>query len=200
MNQDWEYLPNTDEAAMRQWFRAWHAQHPTGGVLALVAEQSKVAIPPLELSASQTNLPLVGTMFPELVVQGMPEHDMDRFGRLRDHLATLAEAANARVHAIAMEMAIQRVDDTLTKTLAEIDAAQRASRDAINLRLSDLHDDLERAFITLGLTDAQEESLSKTFQKGIKDILKSELSNMEVQDKLSVLIRDIKYLGLDESD
>lgn len=130
-----------------------------------------------------------------LLIDNMPEDDPDRCGRLRDHLAMMAEGANVRIQAIMLGNALNRVVEKLTGTLAKIDAAQRQSSISINLGLNALNDDIDRAYISLGLTDAQEEFLSQIIRKGIDKILSAESASLDVQDRMSSLIKELKDLN-----
>lgn len=112
-----------------------------------------------------------------LVSSNLPMDDPDRVGRLRDHLAILAEGADARMIALASEEArmaqalgiVQAVGD-LTSALGEIETQQGAHR----LRALELMDsfvfDLERSFVHLGLTSGQEETLGDMARKTAENI------------------------------
>jgi len=130
-----------------------------------------------------------------LLVNNMPEDDPERCGRLRDHLAMLVEGANVRVQAIMLGNTLNRVVENLTATLAEIDEAQRLSRVAVNLGVNTLNDEIEQAYISLGLTDAQEQYLSQIISRGIDKIFNAESAGLDVQDGLSSLIQELKDLN-----
>lgn len=51
-------------------FMEWAVQHPGGGILALVAEQSLSAVEALQAQANQAGCALIGAVFPELIVAG----------------------------------------------------------------------------------------------------------------------------------
>lgn len=130
-----------------------------------------------------------------LLVNNMPEDDAERYGRLRDHLAMMAEGANVRVQAIMLGNALNRVVENLTGTLAQIDAVQRHSSMAINLGINAFNEEVDRAYISLGLTDAQERFMSQIIRTGIDKILNAESASQDVQDKLSALIRELNGLN-----
>jgi DNA-binding response OmpR family regulator len=125
-----------------------------------------------------------------LLVNNMPEDDVDRCGRLRDHLSMMAEGANVRVQTIVLGNALNRFVEKLTGTLAGIDEAQRKSSFAINLELNALQDDTNRAYISLGLTETQEQFMAQIIQRSIDRILNAESASLDVQDKLSSLINE----------
>ena len=130
-----------------------------------------------------------------LLVNDMPVDDPDRCGRLRDHLAMLAEAAEVRLRSIMLADALNSAVETLTTTLSEIDAAQRQSRMEINLGLNALDEALAKAYVHLGLTTSQEDLLSGIVREAIDKILHGESAGINIQDKLSALVRELKDLA-----
>lgn len=101
-----------------------------------------------------------------VLVTNLPLEDAERVGRLRDHLAILAEGAESRLTALDSERrrlaqadGILRAVAGLTRVLEEIDVRQAANRiqtlDAANQYLQDL----DRAFVHLGLNETQESAL-----------------------------------------
>jgi CheY-like chemotaxis protein len=127
-----------------------------------------------------------------LLVNDMPVDDPDRCGRLRDHLAMLVEAAQVRIRSIIFADALNTAVEKLTATLSEIDAAQRQSRMEINLGLNTLDEALAKAYVHLGLTTSQEDLLSGIVRESIDKILHSESAGIDIQDKLSTLVRELK--------
>ncbi len=107
-----------------------------------------------------------------LLVPELPMHDPDRVGRLRDHLAILAEGADARVRAMETEQmratqadAIVEAVRELTATLASVEKSQAESRlRSTEINSAYLHD-LTRAFVNLGLSEDQESALADMAQR-----------------------------------
>jgi DNA-binding response OmpR family regulator len=101
-----------------------------------------------------------------LLITHLPLDDPDRVGRYRDHLATIVEGAESRLAAMMLER--QRQDQAnaiveaiaeLTDMLAEIESRQGGHRmDMIEVTAAYLQE-LNSAFIHLGLTEGQEASL-----------------------------------------
>ncbi len=101
-----------------------------------------------------------------LLILNLPLDDPDRIGRLRDHLAILAEAGEARL--IAMSSENQRlaqaegIEDAvaeLTHALAEVETRQGENRMHSLEATNRYMEELDRAFIHLGLSGTQEASL-----------------------------------------
>lgn len=138
-----------------------------------------------------------------VVFQPLPLDDPERVGRLRDHLAVLAEGADARL--LAMETArrqqvqvggIREAVIELTATLAEIDRLQASHR----LQAAEIDEayleDLVDAFVHLGLTEGQESALADMAQRTHLQLaaLRDESSNVgnhlrDVARKLDQLVR-----------
>lgn len=137
-----------------------------------------------------------------LLINNMPVADADRCGRLRDHLAMLAEGAEMRAQAIVATeqsnkrgVAIGEAVVSATQTLAEIDRAQRESRMAVNLAVQDMTDAIDRAYVGLGLTDGQEAMLSEIVRKGIDSILHAQSAGTDVSDRLTALVAELNKLA-----
>lgn len=137
-----------------------------------------------------------------LLISNMPVSDPDRCGRLRDHLAMLVESAEMRARAIMAQeqsnrrgAAIAQAVQSATRTLEEIDRAQRDSRAAVNLSVYELTESIERAYIGLGMTDGQETMLSEIVRKGIDGILQAHSANTDVGDKLTELVAELNKVA-----
>jgi CheY-like chemotaxis protein len=112
-----------------------------------------------------------------LLIPNLPLDDPDRIGRLRDHLAVLAEGAEARFVAmlgenrrLAQAQSILGAVNELTRTLDEIEQHQARHRAQVLQIAHEQLENLTRAFVHLGLTEVQEESLVTMTQEGIDRI------------------------------
>lgn len=61
------YLPQIEERTLGDQLEAWRAEHPQMGVLVLVPEGEKEAVPRIQAVFSRLNVPLAGAVFPALV-------------------------------------------------------------------------------------------------------------------------------------
>lgn len=66
----WAYLHQPDGAAVSGCLAGWRATGPVGGALALAAERSMETVAAVQRACAEANLPLVGAVYPELVVDG----------------------------------------------------------------------------------------------------------------------------------
>jgi CheY-like chemotaxis protein len=107
-----------------------------------------------------------------LIAHPLPLDDPDRVGRLRDHIAILAEGAAVRLQAMetmrrqqAQAGGIGEAVTELTATIEEIDRQQAAHR----LRAAEIDEafleELIAAFVHLGLTEDQEKTLADMAQR-----------------------------------
>lgn len=138
-----------------------------------------------------------------LLVNDMPIDDPDRCGRLRDHLAMLVEAAEVRLQAIGAEIGFRRHGEALEQTakkislmLAEVDAAQRDSRLATSIAVTDFLDTMKQAYISVGLSDAQEQFMERVVTHGLDVIMGAQLAESDLQNRLSQLIADLQQLAV----
>ncbi|SCK18406.1 two-component system response regulator [Vogesella sp. LIG4] len=134
-----------------------------------------------------------------LVVVNLPLDDPDRCGRLRDHLAMLLEAAEARLAAISSaRLASSRGDaisgtiETLTQVLSDIDHKQRQGRaDALTV-LNGVLMRLEQSLVGLALTERQEEALLALVREGLEDVYGSQQAEAGYQDQLSAAVNGLQ--------
>jgi len=98
-----------------------------------------------------------------LMITDLDIHDADGVGRLRDHLALIAEGAGVRID--AMEVEQQRLRQAnlrmeavkeLVDLLSDIENHQNANHSRLETLIEQHRIAMEHAFVHLGLTDSQE--------------------------------------------
>ncbi len=101
-----------------------------------------------------------------MVITELPDIDGEMLGRVRDHLATLAEGAGARIKALETEQQFIRQANGVVKASKEIselleiiEHQQHKSRVKLMKIVADYSDSLETSFFQLGLMESQEEQL-----------------------------------------
>lgn len=126
-----------------------------------------------------------------LLVMNLPLDDPERVGRLRDHLAILAEAGEARMAAMAGEAGrlaqARGIGDAmadLTEALRVVEARKGENRihalEATNLYM----EELDRAFVHLGLSGNQEATLAAMARTAMNRIVDLLGEDKELGDKL----------------
>lgn len=136
-----------------------------------------------------------------LVISRLPIDDPDTVGRLRDHLAILAEGASARIVALATDAAyqtqVQGIHDALA-VLTEILA--NAEHEQANYRLSALATideytrELEHSFVRLELSSPQEEALAHMARKMAEKLGGQLGDSREIGDKLQAVVGRLRQL------
>ncbi len=136
-----------------------------------------------------------------LVCSNMPIGDPDREGRLRDHLAILAEGAGARVLAMEKERAVARQAEGIVRAAAALGATlEQIDSDDMRYRLKllDLMNDyvngLERSFVHLGLSSQQEDALSEAARALAHTCSDLSAEGKEIGNRLRAVADDLQRL------
>lgn len=113
-----------------------------------------------------------------LMITDMPLEDTERYGRLRDHLATLVESLDARVKAlddsaavVAKHRALGDVVHHTQTALAEIDRRHRENQNDARQILMTMLTAVEQSFAHLGMTTSQEDFLVAILNNGVMDVM-----------------------------
>lgn len=138
-----------------------------------------------------------------LMVNDMPVNDSDLCGRLRDHLATAAEIAHARLEAIqAMEENRRKQAGAhhslqhIGQIVAMLDQREQYARTQATTIIFQLQEDLARTFITIGLTEQQEDAVDQIVQSRIDQLIQLYAEGKSTQKMLADLGEDLKQLAL----
>ena len=142
-----------------------------------------------------------------LLVNNMPVEDPDRCGRLRDHLAMLAEGAEMKAVGIIAENeskrrgeAIERAAVSITKMLEEVDSAQRQSKVSTALAINEFTGEMEKAYIRVALSDSHEKFMADVVKDGLEKITNAQSAEVDVQNKLTNIIHELRgIVGTDVS-
>lgn len=101
-----------------------------------------------------------------LLIKNLPDDDDDKVGRLRDHFAVLLDGLDARLESLEIEKELAERENALRNaiesTQAEIiaiDDIHRSQQVGVVEELSNIAKNVDEAFMTLGLTSEQEDSL-----------------------------------------
>jgi DNA-binding response OmpR family regulator len=136
-----------------------------------------------------------------LIFQPLPLDDPERVGRLRDHLAVLAEGADAHLKALEIAqrqrvqtMGIGEAVRELTETLGDIDQLQASHRVQAAEIDEEYLEGLINAFVHLGLSEIQEAELADMAQLTHQKLaaLRDEGSN--VSNHLRDVVRKLEQL------
>ena len=135
-----------------------------------------------------------------ILIRNMPTNNPDLYGRIRDHIAIIAQGADSKINSLKSDLIIKSQHDDfihimhqLKKTINEIESDYTLQQEFSETILSTLASTFEDSFISLGLTDEQE-----IFQRNI--IASAETQIQELYDKgLSLNSRFASILELIEN-
>ena len=100
-----------------------------------------------------------------LLVKNVPYEDAARFGRIKDHLAVVLSATDARVGSLNMEERLRQKDELLSvvndaeKTLKEFRDNQSSMLNRVAHEREDLKLELREELLMLSLNEEQEERM-----------------------------------------
>lgn len=113
-----------------------------------------------------------------LLVTDMPREDDERCGRLRDHLALLAEAADAKVRVLQLDadrqakiLGIAEALATARASIARISENQRIDEHKLSHGMVRLQQNLASVFVGCGLREAQEDSIVAVVKEHMEETL-----------------------------
>ncbi|MBP9714164.1 MAG: response regulator [Sterolibacterium sp.] len=167
---------------------------------------------PLEIAVMQ-NVTAMGRLFEfknravfnfptiSLMVNEMPVHEPELCGRIRDHLAIATEVAQARLEAFLATAENRRKQEGLQAGLHHIakitelldQQEQQARIDAATI-IFHLQEDLANAFVSLGLSETQENHLDQIVQSRIDQLNQLYRGGESTQTLLAELGADLKRL------
>lgn len=137
-----------------------------------------------------------------LLVQNLPLDDPDKVGRLRDHLALLVEAADARVAGLDAAATLDRQQHGIEHVLGGIrDSAQQLTRflgrnrEQTRSIMLDLMAQLEHAFAVLGLTPEQEAMIAEKVQLATSEALELFDEAEDIEADLSDVVEKLETLA-----
>lgn len=133
-----------------------------------------------------------------LLIRELPD-DEEKVGRLRDHLAVLLDGIDARLVAIELDQQLvskqQKLSVAIEKTQKEIIAIDNIYRNqqvGVVQELSNIAQNLDEEFMTLGLTDEQEESLVNVVAKAEKNTEELYKKGIELDERFNKIIKQLK--------
>ena len=133
-----------------------------------------------------------------IIIKNMPRDDADRYGRMKDNLALLAEGADARVVTLDDQRALAKQQDLLMKlientrdTLYDIEKHQDIQREQSKQILQDFRDELERKFLNLGLKSSQEDELSELALHAANRALELYDAGLAVGERMEKLLKQL---------
>ena len=129
-----------------------------------------------------------------LMITDMPREEAERYGRLRDHLAILAESADARVQALDDSLDVIAKDRALTgllhqtqAALADIDRRHRNNQNDTRIIMHGMLTTVEQSFAQLGLTTAQEDYLADILRGAVQQVMDLFNQGLDIDNHLTAV-------------
>jgi len=134
-----------------------------------------------------------------LLIKNMPTDDPDLYGRIKDNIAILVEGAEERVKSITVEdevrvkqKALKNVVMLTEQALNEIDAHNKEHKLASTRIMEDMLQNIEAAFMRLGLTEEQEDEMVAMVNKNIQDALALYEEGLGIDEHLSAVMEQLQ--------
>lgn len=131
-----------------------------------------------------------------MLVSEMSQYDEERVGRMRDNLALIAEGIDARVASLENESALRQEHQHTLKLFAQATfALQKVDEDfrqqfvEVRMALSNMIDDAEAAYFSLGLTEGQEKLLSQQLRATEGNLLAIFERGLDIEEHLGAIQR-----------
>lgn len=125
----WRYFENWEPVAVTEWLHAWKSAGKHNGILALLPEDEKSAVAPLQSCVMKTRLPLLGAIFPELIIQA----DFKRRGLLLIGMDPMPQ------YSLCAGLSLPNGQAAAVKTLAERVEAQQDQNGTLLLLFDGLY-------------------------------------------------------------
>mgnify|MGYP001263513377 CR=1 FL=1 len=136
-----------------------------------------------------------------LMVHNMPESASERAGRLRDNISILAEGADARLQAIELERQNSCREQGVLRALPKVHGALEAvqanyRRNCFQLTqlMIGYEEALAKSFVSLGLTEAQEEFLTGMARDYMQKMVAAQDQSLGIVRSLEGVARTLEEL------
>ncbi|OUR63828.1 hypothetical protein A9Q79_08715 [Methylophaga sp. 42_25_T18] len=127
-----------------------------------------------------------------IIVNNMPVEDEEKYGRIKDNMGVMGEAIEARTIALENELQLEERKHALDALMVraeqiidEIKTEHADNSDKNEQILTDLLEDIEDAFLRLGLSEAQESDLISLLHKAQKDSTRLYDTGLDLDAKLA---------------
>lgn len=127
-----------------------------------------------------------------ILVRNMPLHDMEKYGRIKDYIAIIAEGANSKISSIkADQLLAEQYQNLLTimqetsDAISQIDRDYKLQQEKSSGIISTIAQQMESSFLHLGLTEEQEDFLSQLISNGEQEVLELFEQGLSLDDKFS---------------
>lgn len=134
-----------------------------------------------------------------MLVRDLPVDDEEKIGRLRDHLAVLLDGIDSRIKAIETtrvlenkKLALAEAIEITRNEIIEIDKINRVQQSGVNQEISNIAKNIEAGFVTLGLTDEQEQKLIDIVEQAESNTDQLYKKGVEIDERFKNIIENLK--------
>ncbi len=140
--------------------------------------------------------------FPEItiLVRNMPLNDPEKYGRIKDYIAIIAEGANAKINSLKSDQLIHRqyknmlsIIDETKETIKTVDNHYRMQQYKSNEILSEVSEKIESSFLYLGLSDEQETQLQSITKKSEEKMTQLFQETSCIDEKLNHILSQMEH-------
>lgn len=130
-----------------------------------------------------------------LLIKNMPPEDQEVRGRMKDNVAMLLEGAEARLHSSEiMETQVQDLIDETQSVLANIKESQQKQMEQSIHVMDEVVLEMEETFLSLGLTEEQEQVLMNIVQDGVSKSIKNVEKGNQVTEQFQHIAKTLEKL------
>lgn len=132
----------------------------------------------------------------------MPLDDEGFYGRIKDNVCLILEAANAKIIGIDNEKKLQSHNDTISRaiensksTLKEIEVSFQKNAHKNSGIMMQLKEQIEDSFLQLGLTETQETEISNLIDNAEKKSTELYDTGLQIEDKVKSLVNEFSNIS-----
>lgn len=129
-----------------------------------------------------------------LMISNMPVEDVERYGRLRDHLMVLVESVDARVQSLddslevaAKHLSLKELMRQAQTALADIGQRHRTNKNDTRVIMHTMLHTVEQSFAHLHLTTIQEDYLAGVMRDAVQKVMDMFEQGLAIDDHLSAI-------------
>ena len=137
-----------------------------------------------------------------ILVKNMPLDDEGFYGRIKDNVCLILEAANAKIIGIDNEKKLQSHNDTISRaiensksTLKEIEVSFQKNAHKNSGIMMQLKEQIEDSFLQLGLTETQETEISNLIDNAEKKSTELYDTGLQIEDKVKSLVNEFSNIS-----
>ena len=141
-----------------------------------------------------------------LLIKDMPVDDEGLYGRIKDNVCLILEAADAKIVGINNELILQKHNQAITKaietsrvTLKEIEASFQNNAKMNASIMFKLKEQIEDCFIQLGLSESQELEISNIIDDADRESTALYDSGLQIEDRIAKLANTFSELSNTET-